>query len=50
MKNIRKCDHQPARIFATAMTHKFTNNKQANTNDLKLRSIIDQTGTHLYDC
>ena len=41
---------QPARLFATAKTHKFTDTKQININTLKFRQIIDQTGTHLYDC
>ena len=41
---------QPARLFATAKTHKFTDTKQININTLKFRQLIDQTGTHLYDC
>ena len=41
---------QPARCFATAKTHRFTEIKQININYMKLRPIIDQTGTHLYDC
>ena len=40
---------QPARLFTTAKTHKFTDTKQININNLKLCPIIDQTGTHLYD-
>ena len=47
---MRPTSSQPARRFATAKTHKFTDNKQININNLKLRSTIDQTGTHLYDC
>ena len=31
-------------------THKFTDIKKININDLKLRPIIDQTRTDLYDC
>ena len=50
MKNIGKRDLQPAKLFATAKTHKFTDTKQMNINNLKLRPIIDQTGTHLCDC
>ena len=38
------------RLFATAKTHKFTDAKQININNLKLHPIIDQAGTHLYDC
>ena len=47
-KEIRPTSSQPARHFATAKTHKFTDIKQININDLKLRSVIDQTGTHLH--
>ena len=49
-KEMRPTSSQPARLFATAKTHKFTDIKQINTNDLKLRPIIDQTDTHLYGC
>ena len=41
---------QPGKLFATAKTHKFTDCKQININELKLCPIIDQTGTHLFDC
>ena len=40
--------NQPARLFATAKTHKFESFGNININDLKLRPIIDQTGTHMY--
>ena len=49
-KEMRPTSSQPARIFTTAKTNKFTDIKQINVNDLKLRPIIDQTGTHLHDC
>ena len=49
-KEMRPTLSQPARFFASAKTHKFTDTKQININNLKLRPIIDQTGTHLYDC
>ena len=49
-KETRPSSSQPARPFASAKTHKFTDTKQININNLKLRPIIDQTGTHLYDC
>ena len=49
-KEMKPTSSQPARLFATAKTHKFTDIKQTSINDLKLRPIIDQTGTHLYDC
>ena len=47
---MRPASSQRARLFATAKTQKFTDIKQININDLKLHPIIDQTGTHLYDC
>ena len=49
-KEMRPTSSQPARLFAAAKTHTFTDTKQININNLKLRPIIDQTGTHLYDC
>ena len=45
---MRPISSQPARLFATRKTHKFIDIKQLNIN--KLHPIIDQTGTHLYDC
>ena len=47
---MRHTSSEAARLFATAKTHKFTDIKQININDLKFRPIIDQTGTHLYNC
>ena len=49
-KEIRPTSSQPARIYATAKIHTFTDTKQININELKLRPITDQSGTHLYDC
>ena len=46
-KETRPSSSQSARLFTTAKTHKFTDTKQININNLKLRPIIDQTGTHL---
>ena len=40
--------HQPGRFFATAKTHHFLSNEDINLNDLKLRPIIDQSGTCQY--
>ena len=40
--------HQPARSFASAKTHKFDNLSDINVTSLKLRPIIDQTGTCYY--
>ena len=49
-KEMRSTSSQAARSFATGKTSKLTDIKQININDLKLCPIIDQTGTHLYDC
>ena len=37
--------YQPTRLFATLKTHKFENFNEINIDKLKLRPIIDQTGT-----
>ena len=50
MIEIRTTSTQPARLPATAKTHKLTDTKKKNLNNLKLLPIIDQTGTRLYDC
>ena len=47
-KDMRPSNNQPARLFATAKTHKFRNIKDANLKELKLRPIIDQTGMCYY--
>ena len=41
---------QPATLFATAKTQKFTDTNQINVDNLKVCPIIDQTGTHLQVC
>ena len=40
---------QPARLYATAKTHKFSSADSVNINDLKFRPIINQTGTMTYN-
>ena len=50
MIEIRTTSTQPARLSATAKTHKLTNTKKKYLNNLKLLPIINQTGTHLWDC
>ena len=40
--------HQPARFFTSAKTQKFENFDDINIKELKLRPIIDQTGTCYY--
>ena len=46
---MRPSSNQPARLFATAKTHKFDRFKDINIENLKLRPIIDQTGTATYN-
>ena len=47
-KQMLPSSHQPARFFALAKTHKFDNLSDINVTNLKLRPIIDQTGTCYY--
>ena len=47
--SMRPVSNQTARFFATAKTHKFNTIEDINVKDLKLRPIIDQTGTYIYD-
>ena len=44
---MRPTSSPPAKIFAAAKTHKFTDIKEININDLKLHPVINQTGTNL---
>ena len=46
---MRPISNQPARFFATVKTHKFNKIEDINIQDLKLRQIIDQTGTYIYN-
>ena len=41
--------NQPGRFFATDKTHKFTSLNDIAVKNLKLRPIIDLTGTHTYN-
>ena len=45
---MRIVSNQPAQFFATAKTHKFKSLEEINVDQLKLRPIIDQTGTYIY--
>ena len=45
---MRPVNNQPGRFFATAKTHKFDSLDDVTLENLKLRPIIDQTGTHIY--
>ena len=46
---MRLVSNQPARFLATAKTHKFKSLEKINVDPLKLRPIIDQTGTSIYN-
>ena len=46
---MRPVSNQPARFLAPAKTHKFDTIEDINVKDLKLRPIIDQSGTFIYD-
>ena len=47
-KQMLPWSHQPARFFASAKTHKLDDLSDINVTNLKLRPIIDQTGTYYY--
>ena len=46
-ENMRPKSNQPGRFFATAKTHKFDSVNDITLDKLKLRPIIDQTGTYI---
>ena len=46
---MRPKSSQPARLYATAKTHKFNNLDEITVEKLKFRPIVDQTGTATYD-
>ena len=47
-KEMIPSSNQPARLFATAKTHKFKNIDEIAMNNLKFRPIIDQSGTYTH--
>jgi len=47
--HIRPVSNQPARLYATAKTHKFEDHNQITTDNLKLRPIISTCGTYFYE-
>ena len=47
--DMRPVRNQPARFFATAKTHKFDGCCLINANNLKLRTIIDQSNILTYN-
>ena len=40
--------HQPARLYGSAKTHKFDTYEEITTGNIKLRPIMDHTGTMIY--
>ena len=48
-ENMHLKSNQPGRFFATAKTHKFDSVNDITLDKLKLRPIIDQTGTYIYN-
>ena len=46
---MRPKSSEPARLYATAKTHKFNNFHEITVEKLKFRPIVDQTGTATYD-
>ena len=49
LTQIRPVSNQPARLYATAKTHKFEDHKLITTENLKLRPIISTCGTYFYE-
>ena len=45
---MRPRSNQPGRFFATAKRYKFESISESSLEQLKLRSIIDQTSTYMY--
>ena len=46
---MRPKSNQPARLYATAKTHKFNDLDEVTAKKLKSRPTVDQTGTLTYD-
>ena len=46
---MRPVSNQPGRFFVTAKTYKFTSLYDITVENLKLRPIIDLTGTYTYN-
>ena len=47
---MRPVPNQPAKLFATAKTHKFINIEDINVEELKFRPIVDHIGTFVQNC
>ena len=48
-KKMFPASHRPARMYGTAKTHKFNNYEDITVENLKLRPIMDQSGTMIYN-
>ena len=48
-KKMMPDQHQPARLYGTAKTHKFDSYDEITTDNIKLRPIMDQQGTMVYN-
>ena len=48
-EKMRPFSNKPAHFFSTAKTHKFDKIEDINIEDLKVRPIIDQSGTYIYN-
>ena len=47
-KKMLPASHRPARMYGSAKTHKFENYEDITVENLKLRPIMDQSGTMVY--
>ena len=47
-KKMLPASHRPARMYGSAKTHKFDNYEDITVENLKLRPIMDQSGTMVY--
>ena len=45
---MRPNSNQPAKLSATAKTHKFSNFEDTSINNIKVRPIVDQTSTYIH--
>ena len=48
-KKMLPASHRPARMYGSAKTHKFENYDDITAENLKLRPIMDQSGTMVYN-
>ena len=48
-EKMRPVSNCPAQLYASGKTHKFDNINDVNLDQLKFRSIMNQTGTYTYN-